>query len=137
MPDLGTINWLAVLVAIVAAQVIGFLWYGPLFSKQWMAALGRSQEEIRAEGPGPAMIVGIIHSVLNAVALAVLLVLSETPDLVSGIKIGLITSVGFAAISVVTQGAYEKRPPVLTWLYSGFLIVTITAMGAILGAWQK
>ena len=64
MPDLGAINWLAVLVAVVAAQVVGFLWYGPLFSKQWMAALGRTQEEVRAEGPGPAMIVGIGKSVV-------------------------------------------------------------------------
>ena len=137
MPDLGAINWLAVLVAVVAAQVLGFLWYGPLFSKQWMAALGRTQEEIRAEGPGPAMIIGIVHSILNAVALAIMLTMSATPDLSSGIKLGLLASVGFAAITVVTQAAYEKRPPTTTWLYCGFLIVSITVMGAILGAWQK
>ena len=137
MPDLGSINWLAVLVAVISAQVLGFLWYGPLFGKQWMAALGRTQEEIRAEGPGPAMMVGIVHSILNAVAVAIILTMSDTPDLVSGVKIGLLTSIGFAAISVVTQAMYEKRPWTTTWLYSGFLVVTITAMGAILGAWQK
>ena len=54
MPDLGAINWLSVLIAVVAAQVLGFLWYGPLFSKQWMAALGWTPEQMKEEGPGPA-----------------------------------------------------------------------------------
>lgn len=137
MPDLGSINWGAVLVAIVAAQVIGFLWYGPLFGKKWMAAVGRTQEEIRAEGPGPAIVVGVIHSFLIAIALAILLTMSETPDLVSGINLALLTSVAFAASTTVTQAAYEKRPPVATWLYVGYVVVSTVVMGAVLGGWQN
>lgn len=137
MPDLGAINWLAVVVAIVVAQVVGFLWYGPLFSKQWMAALGRTEEDIRAEGPGPAIFIGIVHSVLIAIALAILLTMSDTPDLVSGIKLALLTIVAFGIATVVTQGTYENRPTVTTWLYSGYLLVSTVAMGAILGAWQS
>ena len=134
MPDLGAIDWLGVLVAVVAAQVLGFLWYGPLFSKQWMAALGTTQEEIQQEGPGIAIAVGVVASILNAVGIAIILTMSDTPDLVSGIKIGLLTSVGFAAAAVVSNSMFEKRPPTLMWLYAAYLVLSITMMGAIIGA---
>ena len=134
MPDLGAIDWLGVLIAVVAAQALGFLWYGPRFSKQWMAALGKTQEEIQAEGPGAAIAVSIIASLLNALGIAIILTMSDTPDLVSGIKIGLLTSVGFAAAAVVTNAMFEGRPPILMWLYASYLVLSITMMGAIIGA---
>ena len=45
MLDLSGLNWLAILVATVAAFVLGGLWYGPLFGKAWMAALGKTEED--------------------------------------------------------------------------------------------
>jgi hypothetical protein len=33
------VNWLAVLVAVVAAFAFGWLWYGPLFGKKWAALM--------------------------------------------------------------------------------------------------
>ncbi len=136
MFDLGDINWLAVLASVIAAQVIGFLWYGPLFGKKWMAALGRTEEDIRAEGPGPAILVGIIHSLLTATALAIILTASDSPDVGDGITVALLTGIAFAAATVVTQAQYENRPPVTTWLYAGYLVVSTAVMGVILGAWQ-
>ncbi|HSG01396.1 MAG TPA: DUF1761 domain-containing protein [Vicinamibacterales bacterium] len=32
---LGDIDWLAVIVATIAATVIGILWFGPIFGKVW------------------------------------------------------------------------------------------------------
>lgn len=134
MPDLGAIDWLGVLIAVVAAQILGFLWYGPLFGKQWMAALGTTQEEIQQEGPGVAIAVGVVASILNAVAIALILLMSDTPDLISGAKIGLLTSIAFAAAAVVSNSMFEKRPPTLMWLYAAYLVLSITMMGAIIGA---
>jgi len=34
------VNLWAVLVCGIAAMVVGFLWYGPLFSKPWMKEMG-------------------------------------------------------------------------------------------------
>jgi len=44
MPDV-TIDWVGVIVATVAAMVIGGLWYGPLFGKQWLTLMGKTREE--------------------------------------------------------------------------------------------
>ena len=134
MPDLGSIDWLGVLIAVVVAQVLGFLWYGPLFGKRWMAAVGKTREEIQADGPGAAIAVSIVASILHAVGIAIILAMSDTPDLVSGVKIGLLASVGFAAAAAVTNSMFEGRPPILLSLYAGYLVLSITVMGAIIGA---
>ena len=42
------VNWLAVLVAAVISMVIGFLWYGPLFSERFLRLIGKRAEEIEA-----------------------------------------------------------------------------------------
>lgn len=31
---------LAVVLAAVVSMIVGWLWYGPLFGKQWMALMG-------------------------------------------------------------------------------------------------
>ena len=135
MFDLGGINWLAVLVSVVAAQVLGFLWYGPLFGRQWMTAMGTTREQVQEEGPGLAIIVGVVGSVLNALGIALILTTADTPDVVNGIKVGLLTSIGFAAAAVITNSMFEHRRPMLMWLYAAYLVISITMMGAILGAW--
>lgn len=43
------INWLAVLAASLVGFGVGFLWYGPLFGKVWMAESGMTEEKV-AEG---------------------------------------------------------------------------------------
>ena len=40
------INYLAVLVAAVSNMIIGFLWYGPVFGKQWIALMGMPPEKV-------------------------------------------------------------------------------------------
>ncbi|HQU56998.1 MAG TPA: DUF1761 domain-containing protein, partial [Chitinophagaceae bacterium] len=46
---MGTINWLAVLVAGISSFVIGGIWYSPaLFGNAWMKENNLSEEAVRA-----------------------------------------------------------------------------------------
>ena len=46
--ELGTINWLAVLVAGVSSFVVGGIWYSPgLFGKAWMKDNNFTEEGIK------------------------------------------------------------------------------------------
>jgi len=36
----ANVNWLAVLLGAVLAFIVGWLWYGPLFGRQWAAGNG-------------------------------------------------------------------------------------------------
>ena len=48
----GKMNWIGIILATVAAMVIGFLWYGQWgFGKSWMALVGRpTRIGVHAEG---------------------------------------------------------------------------------------
>lgn len=137
MPDWGAIPWAGVLVAVVATQILGFLWYGPLFGKTWMAALGKTPETMKTDPNQASMALaltgGVVASLFSSVAMAIILSLSATPDLESGVKIGLLVGVGFMAANMVSGGLYEGRPQQLTWVNVPYAVLQTTMIGAIIG----
>jgi hypothetical protein len=38
--QLGNLDWLAILVGMIVAGVLGYVWYGPAFGKLWAAKSG-------------------------------------------------------------------------------------------------
>ena len=131
MPDFGDLDGLAIIIAVVAAQVLGFLWYGPLFGRQWMAAIGKTKEDMSGSA-GPAIGIGVVMSVVRAGILALLIGLSNTPDLGSGIKLGVVLA-AVTASGIITGHLYEERVSTLTWINCGYEIVMWAVMGAIIG----
>ena len=49
MISFSVVNWLGVILGTVLSMVLGFLWYGPLFGKTWLALIGKTEEEIEAD----------------------------------------------------------------------------------------
>ncbi len=43
---LSQVNWLAVAVTAIVTFALGALWYGPLFGKAWLSAVGLKKEEL-------------------------------------------------------------------------------------------
>ena len=58
------INWLAVLVSVIANMVIGAIWYGPLLGKPWMKELGFTMEDIQGSPMGVPYAVAVLNSFL-------------------------------------------------------------------------
>ena len=71
MLDFGGLNWWAILVATAAAFALGALWYGPLFGKAWVAALGKSEDEIQPS-PEP-FIVSAVAALITCIVVAALM----------------------------------------------------------------
>lgn len=133
MPDFD-VNYLAVLAATVWMMVLGFLWYGPLFGKAWLQAIGKSREELGgAAGP---TILSIIGALVEALVLAWLIGSAPSPDLVVGAAYGLAIAIAFVTTNIATTAAFESRNSTLTTLSITYQIVGLTVMGAILGAWR-
>lgn len=61
MPNIH-INMLAVLVAVVANFVFGFLWYTPLFGKAWAKEMGF---DLTKKPPASALIKGMVFMVIG------------------------------------------------------------------------
>jgi hypothetical protein len=61
------INLVAILVAVVANFILGFLWYTPLFGKAWAKEMGF---DMSVKPPASAMVKGMIFMVIGNFFLA-------------------------------------------------------------------
>lgn len=130
------VNWLAVLVATVAHQALGALWYGLLFRNTWLRTMGMTPEEVQAQAPGGEMALGAIASFLSVLALALMLSFATDPTVGDGIAAGAVAGIGFVTAATFMNGAYEQKPPVLGALFGSYYTLGLVIAGAILGAWD-
>ncbi|NQU88242.1 MAG: DUF1761 domain-containing protein [Mariniphaga sp.] len=134
---LGSINYLAVLVAALCSFIVGWLWYGPLFGKAWMRLHGFTEETMK-EGdwlPMPVlMLTNYIATVLAAFALAMFLGADST--LHFGIFAGFMIAVFWIATNRLNDVLYEKKPLGLFFINVGYNLVVYILMGAIIGVWH-
>lgn len=135
MLDFACINYLAVLVATLVAYFFGALWYSPLlFGNTWMAALGKSKEELPA--PTLPMVISFILTFVTALGLALLIKGLGIATLLEGILIGLVVAIAFIVTNTLSEYLYSGESMKLFWIHAGYRVVYILIMGAILGVWQ-
>ena len=134
--DLGDINYLAVVVAVVVNMIGGAAWYG-ILAKPWMAEVGLTKEKIDADRPGMirGYILAVIASVVIALTLAVLVQTTGAED-IDGLTVGAIAGIGLVATTLGTVAAFEKRSLRLYAMNAGYPVVMFALIGALLGYWQ-
>jgi hypothetical protein len=139
---MGTINWVAVLVAGISAFVIGGVWYSPgLFGKAWMKDNNLGEEEIKKGNKGKIFGFTLVFSLLMAVNLAMFLQDPKTPgcgpktDITWGMTAGFLAGIWtFCAIAI--HSLFELKTWRLIFINGGYTIVALVLMGAIIGAWR-
>ena len=132
MELMGIEIW-AVLVAAAASFVIGGAWYGPLFGRRWMAANGFDADAL---GGRDLRLVFAGSFVLSLVA-AIFLAAFVGPDAGAafGAAAGAAAGLGWVATFTGIQYLFEMRRPSLFLINAGYSVLTLTVMGAIVGAW--
>lgn len=132
------INYLAVVAAAVASFVLGFLWYGPIFGKQWMVLSGINPDKPQ-KGMMKMMVMSFIGSFLMSYAFAHSLVFANTYLNASGIFAALMgafwTWLGFIAPVTLSSVLWEGKPWKLWILNNAFYLVSLSVMGTILVFW--
>ena len=129
MPD---VSLLATLVATVAGFGLGALWYGPLFGKAWMAAVGLTEEQIRRQ-MNPARTYGITFVVGLVAAYVFGLFLGPNPGLAFSIAAGAAAGLFWVAASLATNDLFEGRPAILIVINGGYHAVRFTLIGLTFG----
>lgn len=133
------INYLAVVVATVAAFGLGGIWYSPLlFAKMWVAAHGYTEEQVKAmqKSAGKAYGVSLVCQWLIALAIAVLVGYLHLVNLSQGLKLSMLIWVGFAfPLGLMANMFTEKRITVF-FIDTGYQLVYLLIMGAIITLWQ-
>jgi hypothetical protein len=125
MPDVSLV---ATLVGTVLGFALGALWYGPLFGKTWMAAVGLTPETIRRNF-NPAKTYGTTF-VLALVACYVFgLYLGPNPGRAFAIAAGAAAGVFWVATSLATNYLFEGRSTTLILINGGYHAVRFTLFG--------
>ncbi len=133
MLDFTGLNWWAILGATLAAFVLGGLWYGPLFGKAWMNALGKSEADMQ---PSPTpFIVSFFTALLTTIVLAALIKGLSINSVFGGMTLGALTGVGFIATAMASDSAFCGWGVRLFSIQSGYRVLYSVLMGAILAAW--
>ena len=134
MHQLGSLNWLAILVAAASGFVIGGLWYGPLFQKPWMRLSGMTKEK-GAQG-NIALTFGGAY-LLNLIAAAgIALLTGPQSGWLAGLHTGAFAALFFVATALGVIYLFERRPLGLWFINAAYQVVNFAAMGAIVGAWH-
>lgn len=128
------VNYLAVLVAAIAAVLIGILYYGVAGFGDRLAKMNGTA---RSGPPSPMQFaIGIAVSLVNAWVIAVLSLNLRATTLADGILLGVLVWIGFGATYKAAQVSFEGRSWG-TWLLTGVhdLIVQVV-VAAIVTIWR-
>jgi Protein of unknown function (DUF1761) len=141
------INYWAVLASGVAAMVIGFLWYGPLFGKVWAVEMGwgnKTKEEMDAmkKSAGKKYPQQFIGAMLMAYVFAYMMFylyychFSQTPTVALGLQgvfwvwLGFIVPVKYGGV------LWEGKSFKLFFIDAVYYLVQLAVMATILVAWR-
>jgi Protein of unknown function (DUF1761) len=135
------VNYVFLPVAAIAAFLFGAVWYGALFSKAWVASLGRSEEELKARArPMPLLFGGtIIAELVMAWVFAGMMTHMGAAGFAvnahNGALAGAFCWLGFVATTVVVNHGYEGAKPIQTLIDAGHWLGVLLIEGAIIGMW--
>lgn len=133
MPHL---NWLAVLAAAVSTFLIGGLWYSAaLFGRAWMGANNFTQEDLNKGNMARIFGLSFVFALVMAANLAAFLADPKTTAL-WGAAAGFLAGFGWVTLGIATIALFERRPCKYTLINGGYMTVSFTIMGLILGAWR-
>ena len=102
------LNYLAIIVAVVAGQAFGALWFSPvLFANRWMEAIGTTKEEIEARGDrARPFAIAIGGAIIAALSLALILEDFTGANIGDGLLLGAVLGIGVFAVMDATHKAF-------------------------------
>ena len=134
------ISPIAILTAAIAGWLTGAVWYGVL-GKPWLAALGKTEEDIKKNQGTPAFYVPFMLAFVAAVVMAWVLagmIGHLGPGQVT-LRNGMISAAfawaGFVATTILVNNAFGGRKFMLTLIDSGHWLAALLVMGAVIGFW--
>ena len=136
--DQPKINYLAVLVAAIAFFVLGWIWYGMVFSSLWMQYTGISMDQAPS-GSEMAMQFGgsFVAYFIMFYCLAHVNHAFKVQDVKGAIQSGWWTWLGFIATVLFVTNLYQRKSFGLWLIDGGYWLVGLILGAIILVKMQK
>jgi hypothetical protein len=133
-----TLNWVAILVAAIASFLFEALWFS-IFMNQWLTGIGRTKEWLLGTGLNPAIQYGvaILCSIVAATVLSICIQASGEQTARRGILCAVVIWFGFIATSWAKAYIFEVRTLQIYAINTGYDLIELMLIGAIVGAWKK
>jgi hypothetical protein len=129
------INFWAVLVSALMTFVIGSLWYSPLmFANAWMKELGFTKEGM--SNSNMVRIFSIAFLLMLIIAFNLAAFIGPESDWKFGMTAGALAGIGWVATAIGVNYLFERRSFRLWLINAGYMVVSFTLMGLILGTWH-
>lgn len=135
--ELTNINWLALLVAGIAAWIMGALWYSPfLFGRTWQKELEFTNEYLKKASMPLLFAASLVLMLVMSFGMAYLVqVQGDPPTLMKGIWFGLFIGIIFIMTSIGINYLYQRRSFRLWAIDALYQLIFLAVMGVILGLW--
>lgn len=135
-----SVNYLAVLVAGVVSMAVGFVWYSPiLFAKPWMKEKGYTAEGLKKaqKEMGPMYALSFVLGLVMAYVLSHVMTMAQAYFDYSMLSTGLTSAfwmwLGFVMPVQVTAQIFGEKKWKLFGIDTGYQLVSLVAMGVVLG----
>jgi hypothetical protein len=127
-------NMLAIVIAAVASYGFGALYYGAL-ARPWLTAVGKTQDDIKANASMLPYVVAIIALLVMATVLAGVMghLGPGQITLRNGIVSALFVWAGFVVTTLAVNHAFQGARPTLTAIDGGHWLGVLLIQGAIIG----
>ena len=131
-------NYLAIAAAAVANFLFEAFWYS-YFIQAWMDGIGRTKEWFAATGMnfGVQCVVALASAALMAAAISCVTQLTGAQTALRGIRTGALLWLGFVFTTWATEYIFEVRGLKIFAINTGFWLLGMILMGAIVGGWKK
>lgn len=156
-------NFLAIIAAAFSALVVGFIWYHPkVFGNAWMQVADMSEEKIKGGNMAKIFILAFIFAILLSMSVMPMVIhqmgafslaqgelgilpsyenfindyANEFRTYKHGAFHGVIAGIFIALPILGTNALFERKGIKYILINSGYWIVTLAVMGAIICGWK-
>ena len=126
------VNWIAVIVATVLLEVLGFLWYGPLFGEAWTAAMANPPVTDAAGAMNMKMGLGVVNTLIVVLGLDWLVRRLGAASLTAAVMVSLAAWFFFSFTTQALEYLYMGMTLNFVVINMGYLLAAFVIAGATL-----
>lgn len=128
------INFLAVLLAALAAFFLGFFWYTVIFAKIWQKQLGMKSKTGPSDTPNLGRMLAISFVLELIMALNLAMFIGTEADWMFGLFAGVAAGLGWVSLAFGVNYLFEGKSLTHWLINAGYNTVVFAVMGLIIGA---
>lgn len=132
------INFIAVIVAAVVSQIVGFIYYSPyVLGKPWMRLMGVSDKKPKGSEMmklyGTSSVLGLIMAFVLSHVMTMSMNYFGYSPIYTGIMSGFWMWLGFVMPVQLTDVLFSGKKLKLFGINTGYQLVALIAMGVVIG----